>query len=505
MSQEADISSEEARAELERRRSVGSFADFVREYNDEHRHTIADYRHGKKLVQAAEQVCRGYIDRLLVMMPPGYLKSTTFSQLLPAYYLHRYPRRKVGLASHTASLAWEHSDSARENYKKAGGETSKSKDAKRMWGNSHGGKMWAEGMGGTITGKRYDLGIVDDPLAQQDAHSANAKREFRRWWPGTWDNRAEPGAQMIVVMQRLAEDDPMDFLFRREVGDNTERAPEEWTILCLDEIKSTEPLGEYDGPMGLPSTCTLIDDDREPGEILAPKRYSEEEVLKHQRGSGEESDAQRQQRPSAPSGDFWQEDWLEVFGDPSNAPREDLPAGAQGHGKDWDTAYTEDERNSASAYVDSAYTVEGGERHFWFYGVDWRWLEFPDLVGWMERLEGPHHIEAKASGKSAAQALSRRGVQAEEVEVDGRDKYARANSVQGLVGSKEFGGTGRVHVHASIYEKLLRGEKQGLLRVQSEQLAEGEGDLDLNDVFVQALNRHTSQKPRAVSGERIQL
>lgn len=487
----ADISPEEARQELERRRSVGSFAEFVEEYNRGHSTHLLGYEHVPTLVDVAEQVCRGYIDRLLVLMPPRYFKSEIFSRLLPAYYLHRFPSRNVGLTSYSASLAWDLSDDARENYREAGGETATDTDAKRQWANSHGGEMWAEGVGGSLTGRGYDLGIIDDPIKPEDARSRAKIEGFRTWYPSTWHNRMEPGGQMVVVMQRLSENDPIDFLFRREVGDGTDKAPEHWTVLCLDEIKSTEPLAEYDGAMGLPETCTLIHDDREPGQILAPTRFSGDEVQNRQRGAGEEADAQRQQRPSAPSGDFWQEDWFEVFGDPANAPREDLPAGAQDHGKDWDTAYTEDERNSASSYVDSAHTVEDGERHFWFYGVDWRWLEFPDLVGWMERLEGPHHIEAKASGKSAAQALSRRGVEAKEVDVDGRDKYARANSVQGLVGSKEFGGTGRVHVHASIYEKLLRGEKQGLLRVQSEQLADGEGDLDLNDCFVQALNRHT--------------
>lgn len=494
----AEITPQQARRELERRRSVGTFAEFVREYNTGHAHTIADYRHGKTLVKVAEDVCRGYIDRLLVLMPPGYLKSTTFSQLLPAYYLHRYPRRNVGLASHTASLAWEHSDSARENYKQAGGETLTSKDAKRMWGNSHGGKMWAEGMGATITGKRYDIGVVDDPLAQQDARSKAAKKEFRQWWPGTWHNRAEPGGQMIVVMQRLAEDDPINFLFRREVGDDTEKAPEHWTVLCLDEIKSDEPLASYDGPMGLPTTCTLIEDDRELGEILAPKRYDEDEVGKHQRGSGEQSDAQRQQRPSAPSGDFWKESWFEIFGDPSNAPRDDVPEGAQAHGKDWDTAYTDKERNSATAYVESAETTQDGETIIWVYGCDWRWKEFPDLIPWMQRLDAPHYVEGKASGKSVVQTLERQNVKAQEVEVEGGDKYARANSVRGIVGSEEEGGTGRVRVHASIADKLLLGEDQGLLRVRSEQLAEGEGDLDLNDAFVQALNRHVNQEKASI-------
>lgn len=493
----SDPSPEEARAELERRRSVGTFAEFVQQYNIGHQLTIADYEHGETLVEVAEQVCRGYIDRLMVMMPPRYLKSTTFSQLLPAYYLHRYPQRNVGLASHTASLAWKHSDKARDKFKAAGGETAKSRDAKRAWGNSHGGEMWAEGVGGSITGKGFDLGIIDDPLQQEDARSRKKKDEFESWYPGTWHNRQEPDAQMIVVMQRLAEDDPIDFLFRREVGDDTETAPEHWTVLCLDEIKSDEPLASYDGPMGLPETCTLIDDDRDTGEVLAPSRFNEEQVMNRQRGSGEQADAQRQQRPSAPSGDFWKESWFEVFGDPSNAPRDDVPDGAQAHGKDWDTAYTDKERNSATAYVETAHTTEDGEPIIWVFGCDWRWKEFPDLIPWMRRLDAPHYVEAKASGKSVVQTLERQDVKAEEVEVEGGDKYARANSVRGIVGSEETGGTGRVRVHASIAEKLLLGEDQGLLRIRSEQLAEGEGDLDLNDAFVQALNRHVSQKSQS--------
>jgi len=505
MSNTSDISPEEARRELARRRSVGSFAEFAREHNAGHATNLMDYEHAPLLAETAEQVCRGYIDRLLVLMPPRYFKSEIFSRLLPAFYLQRYPQRSVGLSSYSASLAWDLSDSAREYYREAGGETATDTDAKRQWANTHGGEMWAEGVGGSLTGKGYNLGIIDDPIKPEDARSTAKIEGFRSWYSSTWHNRMEPGGQMVVVMQRLSERDPIDFILRREVGQGTDEAPEGWHVLCMDELKSDEPLADFGGPKGLPETCTLIGDDRGLGEPLAPSRFDLGEVKNRQRGAGDEADAQRQQRPSAPSGDFWQESWFEVFGDPSNSPREDLPDAARGYGKDWDTAYTEDERNSASAYTASCYTDGEGGRHFWIYGCDWRWLEFPDLVSWMERLEGPHHIEAKASGKSAAQSLSRSDVQAREVEVDGGDKYARASSVKGMVGSQELGSTGRVHVHASIYEKLLRGEKQGLLRVQGEELAEGDGDLDLNDTFVQALNRHTDNRSTVFSGETVTL
>jgi phage terminase large subunit-like protein len=491
---------------LQRRRSVGTFADFAREYNAGHATNVMDYEHTPALADAAEQVCRGYIDRLMVLMPPRYFKSEIFSRLLPAFYLHRYPTRNVGLASYSASLAWDLSDDAREYYRESGGETATETDAKRQWANSQGGEMWAEGVGGSLTGRGFDLGVIDDPIKPEEARSKAVTENFRSWYASTWHNRMEPGGQMIVVMQRLSESDPIDFLLRREVGDRTDKAPEHWTVLCLGEYKSEEPLADFGGPKGLPETCTLIDDGREVGKILAPSRFDEGEVINRQRGAGADMDAQRQQRPSAPSGDFWRESWFEVFGDPAHAPREDLPSGAEAHGKDWDTAYTDDERNSASSYVDSCHTWEGDTLHVWVYGCGWRWLEFPDLIAWMERVEGPHYIEAKASGKSASQSLDRADVKAEEVEVSGGDKYARASGVQGMVGSKKHGGTGRVHVHASVYEKLLRGERQGLLRVQADALADGDGDLDLNDCFVQALNRHQEHKNRAAfTGRTITL
>jgi len=54
----------------------------------------------------------------------------------------------------------------------------------------------------------------------------------------------------------------------------------------------------------------------------------------------------------------------------------------------------------------------------------------------------------------------------------------------------DLGGTGRVHVHVSIWEKLLNGDRQGLTKVKKENLIAGEGALDVNDTFVQCLHRH---------------
>jgi hypothetical protein len=447
--------------------------------------TLLDFEHIPTLVETAGAVADGSIDRLMVLMPPRYFKSETFSRLLPAYFLHANSRQHVGLASYSARLAWKLSGKAREYFELAGGETAQDTDAKKEWATSHGGRMWADGVGGSITGSGFHLGIIDDPMKPKHVRSRAYVEAFREWYPETWYNRMEPGARQIVVMQRLGQQDPIDFLFRREVGDDTAEAPQHWHVLCLDERKSSDPLASYGGKQGLPHTCTLIDDDRPEGQILAPSRFDEEAVDQQQQAAGVHNGPQRQQRAAAPSGDFWEEDWFQVYGTEQGDPIEDLPEEATHGGKDWDTAYTADESNSASAYVES-FRVGTEQPDVYVTDLDWEWLETPELVLYMQRVGAPHYVEAKASGKSAAQFLSREDVPVTEVEVDGGDKFARSAGVQPIVSS------GRIYVHASVTGKLLEGERQGLLRVTTEDLLAGEGDLDLNDAFVQALNRHTS-------------
>lgn len=473
---------------------------------------LLTYEHAPKLIEAAERVVQGDIDRLMVLMPPRYYKSTTFSRLLPAYKLLRDSTENVGLASYGAQLAWDLSDDARDYYKEMGGQTSDSTDAKREWETADGGKMWAGGLGGSLTGWGYHLGIVDDPMKPKHARSRKYIEEFRNWWPETWHNRQESGAKMIIVMQRLGSNDPIDFLLRREVGKgDAQKAPENWHILAFDEVHSDEPFADYDGPKGFPKTCTLIEDNRQTGEILAPSLFDRDEVMNRQRGAGENKKPQRQQRSGDESGKFWDKGLFEVFGDPSNPPREDVPPSAYKHGKDWDTAYTADEENSASAYTQSASTKRDQYIDVWIYGCDWRWVEFPELVNWIARLEGPHHVEAKASGKSAAQTLSNKGLPVKEVEVEGGDKYARANSAKGDIASNEIpdegrrGGIGKVYVHAAVWEKFFEGDMQGLKHISKQDLIGGGENLDLNDTFVQAIHRHSGSGQRSGGGANIPL
>jgi len=451
---------------------------------------LLQYEHVPKLVEVGEQIVAGTLTRVLILLPPRYFKTECFGRLLAPYYLLRHPLWSVGLTSYTAHRAWEISEAARDNYQRIGGQLGTAK-AVEHWYTEVGGECWAVGMGGAIMGRGYHLGIVDDPIHPRDAKSPVYRERFQRWWPETWLSRQEPVpndrgqvGQIVLVMQRLGAEDPIDFLFRREVGENVERAPQYWHVVVMDEIASSEPLGRWSGPRGLPPTCTLEPDTRKHGVVLAPSRFTKQQVKEMQRSAGPlVAAAQRQQRPMLPEGDFWNVDWFNTY--------QELPPNAYNGGKDWDTAYTKETANTASAWVESyrgpaADLDHKDEFDIYIHNVGWDWLEFPELIALMQSLTGPHHVEAKATGKSLVQALSVYGIQAKEVTVRG-DKLQRASSVQPVVAN------GHVWVRAQVIEKLLWGERQGLLRVTAEALQSGstmtEG-LDLNDAFVQALHRH---------------
>lgn len=454
------------------------FAGFIRRRNP----SLLKFEHVPRMVRVADRVVAGELKRVMILLPPRYFKTETWSRLLAAHFLRVHTSRLVGLASYGAELSWAISEEARTNFQGDGGLISSVASAKKRWKTMDGGEMWATGTGGPMLGFGYHLGLLDDPVDPLRFSSPSFQKQWATWWPGKFLSRGEPGAAIVVVMQRLGIHDPIDYLFRREVGEDVEAAPEHWHVVVCDEIKSNEPLGRWDGPMGLPPTCTIEPDHRKVGQVLAPSRYSKEQVdAKHIAAGPIVRSAQLQQRPIQPAGDFWRKEWFRVY--------TELPAHAYNGGKDWDLAYTKKDLNAASCFIESyrGPRKSGAPSNvfdIYIEDLDWRWLEFPELVSWMTEVGGPHHVEEKASGKSAVQTLSASGVAAREVTVQG-DKLKRASAVQPTVSNR------RVWVNKRVRDQLLTGDKQGLLRVSAEMLAgQMEGHLDLNDAFVQAIHRH---------------
>jgi hypothetical protein len=126
-------------------------------------------RHHKIMADAFERVANGELKRLIINMPPRHTKSEFASYLFPAWFLGKYPEKKIIQTAHTAELATGFGRKVRNlvntpDYQDVF-RTKLSTDSKAAgrWNTHAGGDYFAIGVGGAVTGKGADVLIIDDP------------------------------------------------------------------------------------------------------------------------------------------------------------------------------------------------------------------------------------------------------------------------------------------------------------------------------------------------------
>ena len=161
-------------------------------------------KHHKLLIDRLEAVTRGEIDRLAIFMPPGSAKSTYTSALFPPWYLAQNPDKSVIAASHTAELAERWGRRVRnlvaEHGPRLGFAIAADNQAAGRWGTDKGGEYYAAGVGGSITGRRADLAVIDDPVrSREDAESETVREKVWDWYRADLITRLKPGAAVVLV------------------------------------------------------------------------------------------------------------------------------------------------------------------------------------------------------------------------------------------------------------------------------------------------------------------
>lgn len=207
---------------------------------------LMPYDHIQLINQKLLAAIDGDIQRLMIFAPPRHGKSQLVSRYLPAWYMMNNPQRSVILASYEATFAESWGGQARDVVRDTGEELfgvrllDGRKAPRSGWGlevhDGHGnwkrggGKMWAAGAGGPLTGKGASLLIIDDPLKNwQDAVSAAKKESIWGWYRTTFFTRKNPGKWAIILMMtRWSEDDL--------AGRLLEQQPEKWEVLSLPGI-----------------------------------------------------------------------------------------------------------------------------------------------------------------------------------------------------------------------------------------------------------------------------
>lgn len=250
--------------------------------------------HHRLLVEALEAVAAGYCDKLMVCMPPGSAKSTYSSVIFPAWALGREPGKNVIAASHTMELAERFGRRVRNlvmspQHRTVFGSTiAQDSQAAGRWETDRGGEYYATGVGGSVTGRRGDLLIIDDPVrSREDADSERVRQKTWDWYQTDILTRLKPGAAQVVVMTRWHEDDLGGRILERERG--------EWRVIELAmEALPGDPLG------------------RRPGDRLWPEWFTSE-MVRTAKLDVRGWNALYQQQPAAEDGEYFKSGWLHDY------------------------------------------------------------------------------------------------------------------------------------------------------------------------------------------------
>ena len=222
-----------------------SFLDFVL-------HVYPDYKVGKhheRLAHIFEEIAAGTKKRVVVNIAPRHGKSELISYLAPAWFLGKYPHKKVIMASHTADLAVNFGRRVRnlvgsDAYKDIFPAVELQADSKSAsrWGTNFNGEYFAIGVGGALAGRGADLFIIDDPHSEQDAKQGRADVFLPAWeWFQSGPiQRLMPGGAIIVVMTRWSKLDLTGQIVNHMVKNED---AEQWEVVDFPAIlPSGKPL-----------------------------------------------------------------------------------------------------------------------------------------------------------------------------------------------------------------------------------------------------------------------
>lgn len=405
---------------------------------------------------------------LCVNVPPGTSKTLILSVLSTAWEFARMPSIKVFVGSFSDAAVAGIADQIKlvmksDKYQQWFPEVviRQDRDSLHNFKTTQNGEFYAFTVGGTLTSKHADILKIDDPLNPKQAASEAELKAANDFFSKTLPTRKvdKSVTPIYLIMQRLAVNDP--------TGVMLEKKGEKIRHICLPgEISKHVKPQEY--------AKYYVDG------LLDPVRLNKEDLTELYIDLGPEGySGQIGQTPAPEGGLLWKREYFVIVPD-YEMPE---PAWGEAYGTDWDTAYTKDEKNAASAFI----TSFRYKHKIYIDNFGFKWLDFPELIKWMIKQVAPHYIEKKASGISAQQTLTKHGVVAVEVEVPGgKDKLARAKM------ATPVGAAGMICIRQSIAERFFSDPKQGILHFPVGQYA------DVADTLSQMVARHRGGTTRVM-------
>ena len=113
------------------------------------------------------------------------------------------------------------------------------RQAAHEWGTKQGGSYYAVGIGGGLTGRGFNIGIIDDPVKDaEEASSETIREKVWEWYTTVFRTRAQPDSAIIIVMTRWHPDD----LVGRLLNQTKDPASDQWKILHFKALTDGKAL-----------------------------------------------------------------------------------------------------------------------------------------------------------------------------------------------------------------------------------------------------------------------
>lgn len=446
------------RATKRKQQGHGGLLNFVREYWPivEPARPLIEGWPLEAICEHLEAVSYGDIRRLLMNVPPGFMKSLLTNVFFPAWEWgpRGMPWLRYIAASYSQALTIRDNVRFRNiimsaPYREQWGDVfGPSRDAFSVLkvANDKTGWKLATSVGGVGTGERGNRFVIDDGNSVAEAESQAVTESTNQWFTEVVPTRLNSLDDDVIIniQQRTGELDISGVILSRDMG---------YVHLMI-------PM-EYDSARPCSTSIGWSDPRDEDGELAWEGRFSANAVATLKRDMGPYAVAgQLQQRPSPRGGGIFKRTWWELWESPDGK----FPT-LQYIVASLDPAYTEKQENDPSGFtIWGSFLDRQGNSKVILMNA---WLKRLELHGRdVERMPGEGDasylrraqkdwglvewvahsckrfkvdrllIEAKASGITVAQEIKRlysnEGWGVQLIDPKGQDKVARAYAVQSL-------------------------------------------------------------------------
>lgn len=263
-----------------------------------------DYVHGwhiDAICLHLEAVVEGRAQNLAINIPPGHMKSLLISVFFPAWWWTKDASKRFLSGSFEEENALRDNEKMRAlvmspQYQALWGETTRliKTGIKSFMNVSRGGRQAAAF--GSMTGKRGDIVLIDDPHSIKTAESDKQRKDTVKLFVESIQNRTNDVATsaVIVIMQRVHSGDICGAI----------------DDLGLDYIRLVLPM-EFEEKRRCRTRIGFVDPREKEGELLFPAKFPPEKAKELKKVGSYAYSGQYQQRPVPREGGLFKREWFE--------------------------------------------------------------------------------------------------------------------------------------------------------------------------------------------------